>query len=860
MSGGERSGRTRTEDDPRRNPPGQTSLHGRRATWASRRRAMLDALGTQPVPPDRTGGDRPLANLRTRAADDETVALVDAWASVVHVLDFYQERILDEGYLTTATELLSVTEIARSLGYEPDPGVASSVALAFTVEDTVAEAVLVEGGTPVQSVPGQGEQMQTFETTEAIEARAEWNVLRARRTRPQVIDGLTRRLHLQGAATGLAVGAALVVVGTERTSTTGPGADLSERWDLRFVTAVDLVDNPDALTNGSTPGSPGPQHPRHTVVTLDRPLGDARTAPAEQDVRVLAFRDRAGIFGWNAPDPKVVPAEWRANRELMAGGAADGAPRWRGFGLGEDRTRLGLGGRGLLAPVLDLDAEHPTIVAGSWVCLDSSRRVELYRVTRAGPAARVDFSLSSRVTRLHLDGDEGLNRLPRRGTTVHCASEDLPRAPVPDPGPVQGVAIDLDRTITPLPAGRRVVVTGTTPSGEPVAVDTRVTRCRATREGTVVEVADALPPLDRASVAVHANVAGATHGETVREEVLGHGDASVPFQTFALQQAPLTWVPAPPTGSASSLELRVGGVRWEQVDTLHGRGPHERVFTLRRDRDGRTVVATGDGVTGGARLPSGVENVRARYRKGLGRAGDVRPGQLTLLQARPAGLRGVTNPRQAVGGADPASFDEVRRDAPRDVLTLGRLVALRDYEDLAASFPGVGKARAEALWDGRRSVVHLTVTTPAGVALTPADPTLATLVASIDAVRDPAHRVRVSGHRPAAFAVKAGIVVDPAHQAPVVVAAVRDALLAAFGPDARRFGQPVFASEVTTVAQHVEGVVAVDLDLLHRTDQPAGLASALESRSARWDGGTVAAAELLVVAPAAVVITEVDVP
>jgi predicted phage baseplate assembly protein len=819
---------------------------------------MLDALGSQPVPPEEAEGDRPLATLRTRAADDETVALVDAWAGVVHVLDFYQERILNEGYLTTATELLSVTEIARAIGYEPDPGVAASTALAFTVDDTVPDAVVVPLQTPVQSVPRQDELMQTFETSAALEARAEWNALRPRPTRPEVIDHTTTRLQLQGAATGLTVGSALVVVGAERPATTGPGADLSERWDLRFVTAVDLVDNPDALTNGSTPGADGDQHPQHTLVTLDRPLGDGHTTPAQQDVRVLAFRDRAGIFGWNAPDPKVVPAEWRANRELMVGGAPDGASRWRGFGLEEDRTRKSLGGRGTRAPVLDLDAEHPAIVTGSWVCLDSPRRVELYRVLRVGPAGRVDFSLTSRLTRLHLDGDEGLDLMPRRGTTVHCASADLPRAPVPDTGPVQGVAIELDRIVTPLPVGRRVIVTGTTPDGAAIAVDTRVTRCEATDGRTVVEVADAVPPLVRPSVVIRANVVGATHGETVQEEVLGHGDASAAFQTFVLRQAPLTWVPAPPTGSESTLELRVGGIRWERVDSLHDRGPNERVYTLRRDRDGRTIVATGDGVTGGARLPSGVENVRARYRRGLGRGGEVGPGQLTLLQVRPAGLQGVTNPRPAVGGADPASFDEVRRDAPRDVLTLGRLVALQDYEDLAASFPGIGKARAEALWDGRRSVVHLTVISSSGVALTTADPTLATLLASIDAVRDPGHRVRVSGHRPATFAVKAGILVDPAHQAPTVTAAVRAALVEAFAPAARRFGQPVFASEVTTVAQHVPGVRAVDLDRLYRSDEGEGLSTALASASARWDGGTVSAAELLVVDPEAIEITQVE--
>ncbi len=45
----------------------------------------------------------------------------------------------------------------------------------------------------------------------------------------------------------------------------------------------------------------------------------------------------------------------------------------------------------------------------------------------------------------------------------------------------------------------------------------------------------------RSSVLINANVALATHGESVKE-VLGSGDASASFQTFTLRQPPLTYV------------------------------------------------------------------------------------------------------------------------------------------------------------------------------------------------------------------------------------------------------------------------------------------------------------------------------
>ena len=62
----------------------------------------------------------------------------------------------------------------------------------------------------------------------------------------------------------------------------------------------------------------------------------------------------------------------------------------------------------------------------------------------------------------------------------------------------------------------------------------------------------------RKGAAILGNVARATHGETVTQ-ILGSGDARVPFQMFGLQQSPLTFVPADnPRGAASTLELGAG--------------------------------------------------------------------------------------------------------------------------------------------------------------------------------------------------------------------------------------------------------------------------------------------------------------
>ena len=75
-----------------------------------------------------------LAGLKTRDTDDFSIALLDASSVMLDILTFYQERLANESYLRTATQLQSLTELARLIGYQPAPGVGSSVYLSFTLQ------------------------------------------------------------------------------------------------------------------------------------------------------------------------------------------------------------------------------------------------------------------------------------------------------------------------------------------------------------------------------------------------------------------------------------------------------------------------------------------------------------------------------------------------------------------------------------------------------------------------------------------------------------------------------------------------------------------------------------------------------
>ena len=127
--------------------------------------------------------------LTTKSLTDPTVALLDCWATVADVIDFYQERIATEGFLDTATEPESVLALATLVGYRPRPGLAASCWLAYTlVVDPTDTAVLLPKGQLVQSIPAAGQLPQTFESSEDLVARPSWNTLQVKDTAPVVFD------------------------------------------------------------------------------------------------------------------------------------------------------------------------------------------------------------------------------------------------------------------------------------------------------------------------------------------------------------------------------------------------------------------------------------------------------------------------------------------------------------------------------------------------------------------------------------------------------------------------------------------------------------------------------------------------
>jgi hypothetical protein len=325
---------------------------------------------------------------------------------------------------------------------------------------------------------------------------------------------------------------------------------------------------------------------------------------------------------------------------------------------------------------------------------------------------------------------------------------------------------------------------------------------------------------DAATATVNANAVEATHGETVHE-ILGSGDASNAALQFSLKQSPLTYVTsASNNGSQSTLQVWVNNLRWQEVNNLLSPGPADRAFITSASAAGNIRVQFGNGVQG-ARTPTGVSNIRAVYRKGIGAAGMISAGQLSQALDRPQGLRSVTNPSAASGAADPASAEDARKSAPMPTLTIGRVVSLEDYQNFALAFPGIAKALATWTWFGNVRGVFLSVSGANGTRLQTDDPIVKNLVLSLKTNGNPFVPLQIASYEPVLFQFSAQVRIDQStYDSNLVLGQIWQNLTDSFSFERRQLGQNVASSEIVEILQQTAGVIATQLQAFHQSGEP----------------------------------------
>jgi hypothetical protein len=510
------------------NPPGLTAIAYRAGTWASFKESMLARLSSSDYPA--------LAGLKSRDDDDFTIAFVDATAIMLDILTFYQERLANESYLRTARQLRSLIELSRLIGYQPAPGVSAITYLAFTLKaapgqapDPSTSAITIPQGSQVQSVPAQGQKPQTFETSAPIQAKADWNALAVQAAQPWIPPGASD-IYLAGTSTQLKLGDALLILGVDRERWSSSNSVPSEQWEIVILNRVEV----DKVRNLTYVAWSGP--------LLHETSGNL---PGWTSARVFAFRQKAALFGNNAPDPNLFVSQPPSSPPVTSLPNLITAFAWNGYTIPSKSQ-------------IDLDASYPKIVVGSWFALTSKitrspifevsafeltevslaaplaqsslakqsfvdlaesisifgsapiYTSQLFKVTRATTVSLAKFGLSGKVTELIPDflDPNILADFPLNSTGVLAQSDELAVAPQPLDYPLYGSILDL-ADLRPDLVGAAVV--GLFGNRQKIAVADKITNLvfapidgspsLTLNPGDVVTVADPSPlPLKQGAV------------------------------------------------------------------------------------------------------------------------------------------------------------------------------------------------------------------------------------------------------------------------------------------------------------------------------------------------------------------------
>ncbi|OUL29686.1 putative baseplate assembly protein [Nostoc sp. RF31YmG] len=495
-----------------------------------------------------------------------------------------------------------------------------------------------------------------------------------------------------------------------------------------------------------------------------------------------------------------------------------------------------------LRSILALDAQYDEITPGSRIAIErvDVNEIGIYQVIKVANLTKIAYETVGRITQLTLDKpwlkeqDTSLDVM--RKTTVHLKSGDLNLvekpvdlndAPSSEHYISDQMEIELDNLYEGLQPGRWLIICGERSdiSGVNGVWKSEVVMLAGVRQDINPNLPNDKPhtflrfarPLayayKRETVTIYGNVVKATHGET-HTEILGSGDATKANQQFTLSQTPLTYLPAPnPSGVVSSLEVYVNDVRWQEVESLIQLSPTDRAYITQTDSDGNVTIIFGNGKHG-ARLPSGIENVRAVYRSGIGKNGNVGAEKIAQLAMQPLGLNGVLNPIAATGGADPESDYEIRRNTSVGVTSFNRAVSVQDYANFARTFTGIGKANSQRLSNGSRQIIHITIAGADDIPIDRNSDLYRSFVQALYQFGDPYQALKVDMRELMLLIINANVRILANYQWTSVALEIRAALFEKFSFERQELGQDIVLSGVISTIQQVPGVDYVDVDIL----------------------------------------------
>jgi predicted phage baseplate assembly protein len=689
-------------------------------------------------------GEQALAAWRPGGGGDLAVMMVEWWAYLADILAFYNERIANQDYLRTADLPESVNLLIALLGYVPRPAIGATGTLAALI--TPGQTATLPKGLQFQSKPAPGQPPQVFELDADTPIGA-----------PDAVPATTP-------AALLAPQGGLVLLQGSQAGLTGSTLLLRARDNSAAaaarVTHVDVqpasggaVRSALSLALTGSPGSPA--------------AADARLDRANQTARLWS------LYGGAIDATRSVIQ--------LAGLARAIAPGdWLLF------TAPGF------TPALKRVAQTNETVWDATGATDTPTVPKL--ASAPFPVPHTQVTLADALDAQDWGGQAGAVTVAFDWVEAGVLLDQPPASFSGTPSTLLAIRPAAFPAATDRPvlvqdaAGAGMAATGTSAGGAALALGA---------------LPSPVPPL-QSPLSVMFNLLPVSRGQTVAGEILGNGDATVAGQSFPLAKFPVTYLPSG-AGYASTLAITVNGQPWTEVASFYGQPPAAQVFVASQDTAGQTHVQFGDGVNG-ARLPTGTNNVVARYRTGAG-ANSPPAGKLTVIAKSWPGLKSVLNPVAVSGGADPDPPARIRRYAPRSVLTFGRAVSVFDYEAMAAQAAGVTRARAVWAWDASRQRAVVRVFVGDG------DGAVASAKSVLAAAGDPNRPVQVVQASALEVWLLMALVVTPGMDAAAIVAGVKmalaDPVAGLFAPERLAIGQSVFDSQVEAATLAVPGAVAI---------------------------------------------------
>jgi hypothetical protein len=694
------------------NRPALPHIDYRIGSYADIREALLRNL-------DKTPG---LSQWTHRGADDPGIALLEGAAILGDILTFYQELYANEAYLRTAQWRESISDLVRLLGYRLSPGLGGRGTFAFEVKGDAP--VTVPQGFPVKAEVTGLSKPADFETTDEIiaypwlsnfslyrrlftpniehdttefyifspdqfvtpiELKAKDRLLVAEADNPSnptrlfnpeiVIVDSVRDLHgqkifkIKGSLkrtgsvfrlTAFKLGRSFrhfgnngpqkvtkqpaeikstaVVSGTTTTVTSTPIPELQHSFYRGLDETTVPVDGPYTNVLGI-----------HNLIKFCEPTLGALEFPLDNDIKDLAIGT-----------PLIITLPLFRNSDKNPVGVtlvrtvANVRSATQTYGLVTGNTSI-----------VTLNSQLNVIISGSNYRVTDVRQMLLEEVVSPALEIRGGFKETDAVTdnKLYFFGtqSQALNLSDRRVYVVKPSADPI-LATVTD---VQA----LSSTVADRPLLHRVTFD---------------------RDFTLADF-----PNEKPTVGVYGNLVDATQGKTEASAPLGNGDSRLVFQTFKLSKGPLTYLisksATPP--EVPELEIYVNDRLWKRVPSFFGRDADEEIYIVREDAENNSWVQFGDGITG-ARLPSGIKNVVAKYRTGTGAFGELKPQTKVQGGKKLDHLDKIQMPDVAAGGSEPEDGENARDAAPGKIQSLDRLVSLQDFESEALAISGVTKAAA----------------------------------------------------------------------------------------------------------------------------------------------------------------------